>query len=140
MEDFIINVITWELATWSVDKVRAILTANIQLSVLSSCLLPVKQLYKMRMHWLSILLLLILSSLPAQSDIGPNETKPKKAKLPQIKEENNVLVLKKSNFNKALKEIKYLLVDFCKYYLKPSVIFIGSKDHDCCSWHYVMLA
>uniref|UniRef100_A0A7M4EI74 Protein disulfide isomerase like, testis expressed n=1 Tax=Crocodylus porosus TaxID=8502 RepID=A0A7M4EI74_CROPO len=35
-----------------------------------------------------------------------------KAKLPQIKEENNVLVLKKSNFNKALTEIKYLLVDF----------------------------
>ncbi|XP_019350203.1 protein disulfide-isomerase-like protein of the testis isoform X2 [Alligator mississippiensis] len=74
----------------------------------------------MRMHWLSILLLLILSSLPAQSDIGPNETKPKKAKLPQIKEENNVLVLKKSNFNKALKEIKYLLVDFYIHLSGPS--------------------
>ncbi|EOB02068.1 Protein disulfide-isomerase-like protein of the testis, partial [Anas platyrhynchos] len=44
--------------------------------------------------------------------IGPNETKLKKAKLPRIKKENNVLLLKKSNFDRALKETKYLLVEF----------------------------
>uniref|UniRef100_U3J2G5 protein disulfide-isomerase n=1 Tax=Anas platyrhynchos platyrhynchos TaxID=8840 RepID=U3J2G5_ANAPP len=34
------------------------------------------------------------------------------AKLPRIKKENNVLLLKKSNFDRALKETKYLLVEF----------------------------
>ncbi|XP_053936341.1 protein disulfide-isomerase-like protein of the testis [Cuculus canorus] len=44
--------------------------------------------------------------------ISPNETKAKKAKLPKIKKENSVLLLKKSNFDRALEETKYLLVEF----------------------------
>ncbi|XP_067162649.1 protein disulfide-isomerase-like protein of the testis [Apteryx mantelli] len=51
-------------------------------------------------------------SFPAVNSISPNETKTKKAKLPKIKKENNVLLLKKSNFDRALKETKYLLVEF----------------------------
>ncbi|KAM9292154.1 LOW QUALITY PROTEIN: protein disulfide-isomerase-like protein of the testis [Morus bassanus] len=34
------------------------------------------------------------------------------AKLPKIQKDNNVLMLKKSNFDRALKETKYLLVEF----------------------------
>uniref|UniRef100_A0A803YK45 Thioredoxin domain-containing protein n=1 Tax=Meleagris gallopavo TaxID=9103 RepID=A0A803YK45_MELGA len=36
----------------------------------------------------------------------------RKAKLPKIRKENSVLLLKKSNFDRALKETKYLLVEF----------------------------
>lgn len=50
----------------------------------------------------------------AEGSISPTEKKSKKAKLSQIKEEDNVLVLKKSNFDRALNETKYLLVEFCK--------------------------
>ncbi|XP_035195079.1 protein disulfide-isomerase-like protein of the testis [Oxyura jamaicensis] len=56
--------------------------------------------------------LLFLTAFPAIDSIGPNETKLKKAKLPKIKKENNVLLLKKNNFDRALKETKYLLVEF----------------------------
>nr|XP_038042715.1 protein disulfide-isomerase-like protein of the testis isoform X3 [Anas platyrhynchos] len=56
--------------------------------------------------------LLFLTAFLAIDSIGPNETKLKKAKLPRIKKENNVLLLKKSNFDRALKETKYLLVEF----------------------------
>ncbi|KAM9179434.1 protein disulfide-isomerase-like protein of the testis [Mergus octosetaceus] len=56
--------------------------------------------------------LLFLTAFPAIDSLGPNETKLKKAKLPRIKKENNVLLLKKSNFDRALKETKYLLVEF----------------------------
>ncbi|XP_074867161.1 protein disulfide-isomerase-like protein of the testis isoform X2 [Carettochelys insculpta] len=66
----------------------------------------------MKTLWILFLVLLFLPGLAAADGIGPKETKPKKAKLPQIKEENNILVLKKSNFDRALKETKYLLVDF----------------------------
>uniref|UniRef100_A0A8C0G3L8 Protein disulfide isomerase like, testis expressed n=1 Tax=Chelonoidis abingdonii TaxID=106734 RepID=A0A8C0G3L8_CHEAB len=64
------------------------------------------------MLWLSFLILPFLLSLGAEDGIGPKETKPKRARLPKIKEENNILVLKKSNFDRALKETKYLLVEF----------------------------
>lgn len=60
--------------------------------------------------------LLFLTAFLAIDSIGPNETKLKKAKLPRIKKENNVLLLKKSNFDRALKETKYLLVEFCEYH------------------------
>lgn len=59
--------------------------------------------------------LLFFTAFPAIDSIGPNETKLKKAKLPKIKKENNVLLLKRSNFDRALKETKYLLVEFCEY-------------------------
>ncbi|KAG9476900.1 hypothetical protein GDO78_002350, partial [Eleutherodactylus coqui] len=44
-----------------------------------------------------------------KAGIGP---KPKKYKAPKIKEDHNVLVLTSSNFARALKENKYLLVKF----------------------------
>ncbi|XP_015498389.1 protein disulfide-isomerase-like protein of the testis isoform X4 [Parus major] len=67
---------------------------------------------KMNTHTFSLLLLLFLKGfLPADS-ISPNEAKLKKTKLPKIKKENHVLLLKTSNFDRALKETKYLLVKF----------------------------
>ncbi|XP_027741241.1 protein disulfide-isomerase-like protein of the testis isoform X3 [Empidonax traillii] len=65
----------------------------------------------MKTHLL-FLLLLFLTGFLAVDTISPNEAKLKKAKLPKIKKENNVLLLKKSNFDRALKETKYLLVKF----------------------------
>ncbi|XP_075755534.1 protein disulfide-isomerase-like protein of the testis isoform X2 [Pelodiscus sinensis] len=67
---------------------------------------------RMKTLWLSFLALLFFLSPTVADGISPKETKPKKAKLPQIKEENNILVLKKRNFDRALKETKYLLVVF----------------------------
>ncbi|CAM5143317.1 unnamed protein product [Eretmochelys imbricata] len=91
----------------------AILTANIQLLVPFSHSVPEKcSRCRMKTLWLSFLMLPFLPSLAAEDGIGPKETKPKKARLPKIKEENNILVLKKSNFDRALKETKYLLVEF----------------------------
>ncbi|KAM9557317.1 LOW QUALITY PROTEIN: protein disulfide-isomerase-like protein of the testis [Guaruba guarouba] len=51
------------------------------------------------------------TGFPSADSISPNETRPKKAKLLKIKNENNALLLKKSNFDRALKETKYLLVE-----------------------------
>ncbi|XP_064582385.1 protein disulfide-isomerase-like protein of the testis [Zonotrichia leucophrys gambelii] len=48
----------------------------------------------------------------AAESISPNEAKLKQTKLPKIKKENHILLLKKSNFDRALKETKYLLVKF----------------------------
>ncbi|XP_062820339.1 protein disulfide-isomerase-like protein of the testis isoform X2 [Anolis carolinensis] len=45
----------------------------------------------------------------AEGSLSPAERKPKRGK---IKEEDNVLVLTKSNFDQALNETKYLLVEF----------------------------
>ncbi|KAM9372597.1 LOW QUALITY PROTEIN: protein disulfide-isomerase-like protein of the testis, partial [Phaethornis superciliosus] len=56
--------------------------------------------------------LLFLTGFLAANSISPNEIKPKKAKLPKIKKEKNVLLLKKTNFDTALNETKYLLVEF----------------------------
>ncbi|OXB58788.1 hypothetical protein ASZ78_015986, partial [Callipepla squamata] len=53
----------------------------------------------------------------AIESISPNERKLRKTKLPKIKKENSVLLLRKSNFDRALKETKYLLVEFCEYQL-----------------------
>ncbi|XP_061456377.1 protein disulfide-isomerase-like protein of the testis isoform X2 [Rhineura floridana] len=92
------------------------------------------------MRTLRLLVLTAIACLPsssAEGGIGPTEKKPKKAKLPQIKEENNVLVLKKSNFDRALNATKYLLVEFCvreasafmtwvRRRIGPSAIFINS--------------
>ncbi|XP_054247289.1 protein disulfide-isomerase-like protein of the testis [Indicator indicator] len=66
----------------------------------------------MKTHQFFLLSLLFLTGFLAADSISPNETKLKKAKLPKIKKENNVLLLKKSNFDRALKETKYLLVKF----------------------------
>ncbi|XP_064529041.1 protein disulfide-isomerase-like protein of the testis isoform X3 [Pseudopipra pipra] len=66
----------------------------------------------MKTHLLFPLLLLFLTGFLAADTISPNEAKLKKDKLPKIKKENNVLLLKKSNFDRALKETKYLLVKF----------------------------
>ncbi|XP_027539738.1 protein disulfide-isomerase-like protein of the testis isoform X3 [Neopelma chrysocephalum] len=66
----------------------------------------------MKTHLLFLLLLLFLMGFLAADTISPNEAKLKKDKLPKIKKENNVLLLKKSNFDRALKETKYLLVKF----------------------------
>ncbi|XP_010015560.1 PREDICTED: protein disulfide-isomerase-like protein of the testis [Nestor notabilis] len=66
----------------------------------------------MKTHQFFLLPLLFLTGLPAADSISPNERKPKKAKLLKIKKENNVLLLKKSNFDRALRETKYLLVEF----------------------------
>ncbi|KAM6197218.1 LOW QUALITY PROTEIN: protein disulfide-isomerase-like protein of the testis [Sarcoramphus papa] len=66
----------------------------------------------MKTHQFFLLPLLFLTGFPTADSISPNETKPKQAKLPKIKKENNVLLLKKSNFDRALKETKYLLVEF----------------------------
>lgn len=52
-----------------------------------------------------------------KSGIGP---KPKKHKAPKIKEDHNVLVLTSSNFARALKEHKYLLVKFYVALSAPS--------------------
>ncbi|XP_062999589.1 protein disulfide-isomerase-like protein of the testis [Elgaria multicarinata webbii] len=63
--------------------------------------------------WLFLLLgLASLSFSPAEGTISPTEKKPKKDKSSQIREEDHVLVLQKSNFEKALNESKYLLVEF----------------------------
>lgn len=43
---------------------------------------------------------------------------PKKEKTTDIEEENDVMVLHVNNFDRALSENKYLLVEFCKYFLK----------------------
>ncbi|XP_025967861.2 protein disulfide-isomerase-like protein of the testis isoform X1 [Dromaius novaehollandiae] len=66
----------------------------------------------MKAHQFFFLALLFLTGFPAVNSISPNETKTKKAKLPKIKKENDVLLLKKNNFDQALKETKYLLVEF----------------------------
>ncbi|KAM6078411.1 protein disulfide-isomerase-like protein of the testis isoform 2-T2 [Theristicus caerulescens] len=66
----------------------------------------------MKTHQFFFLPLLFLTGFLAADSISPNETKLKKSKLPKIKKENNVLLLKKSNFDRALKETKYLLVEF----------------------------
>ncbi|KAM9598712.1 LOW QUALITY PROTEIN: protein disulfide-isomerase-like protein of the testis [Morphnus guianensis] len=73
----------------------------------------------MKTHQFFLLPLLFITGFPAADSVSPNETKPKKAKLPQIKE-NNVLLLKKSNFDRALKETKYLLVEFYVSLSQPS--------------------
>ncbi|XP_032303522.1 protein disulfide-isomerase-like protein of the testis [Coturnix japonica] len=66
----------------------------------------------MMMHHFFLLPLLFLSAFLAVESISPSERKPRKAKLPKIRKENSVLLLKKSNFDRALKETKYLLVEF----------------------------
>ncbi|XP_037238525.1 protein disulfide-isomerase-like protein of the testis [Falco rusticolus] len=59
-----------------------------------------------------LLPLLFFTGFPAADIVSPNKSNPKKAKLPKMKKENNVLLLKKSNFDRALNETKYLLVEF----------------------------
>ncbi|KAM6114100.1 LOW QUALITY PROTEIN: protein disulfide-isomerase-like protein of the testis [Pterocles gutturalis] len=71
----------------------------------------------MKTHQFFLLPLLFLTSFAAADSISSNETKPKKPKLPEVKKENK---LKKSNFGRALKETKYLLVEFCEYRLPLS--------------------
>ncbi|XP_063270563.1 protein disulfide-isomerase-like protein of the testis [Prinia subflava] len=66
----------------------------------------------MKTHPFFLLLLLFLTGFLAADSISPNEAKLKKSKLPKIKKENHVLLLKPSNFDRALKETKYLLVKF----------------------------
>ncbi len=42
------------------------------------------------------------------------EEEPKKEKTTEIEEESHVMVLHINNFDRALSEVKYLLVEFCK--------------------------
>ncbi|XP_054848501.1 protein disulfide-isomerase-like protein of the testis [Eublepharis macularius] len=68
---------------------------------------------RMRIPWLLFLFGLgILSLHTAANGIEPTGEKTEETTHPSIEEEDNVLVLKKSNFDKALKETKYLLVEF----------------------------
>ncbi|XP_068002929.1 protein disulfide-isomerase-like protein of the testis isoform X1 [Melanerpes formicivorus] len=66
----------------------------------------------MKTHQFFLLPLLFLTGFLAADSIGPDEKRLKKTKLAKIKKENNVLLLKKSNLDRALKETKYLLVEF----------------------------
>lgn len=83
----------------------------------------------MKAHPFFLLLLLFFPSFLAADSISPNEAKLKKAKLPKIKKENHVLLLKTSNFDRALKETKYLLVKFCEYQF-PLPYPGGSAEND----------
>ncbi|KAM9261547.1 LOW QUALITY PROTEIN: protein disulfide-isomerase-like protein of the testis [Cariama cristata] len=76
----------------------------------------------MKTHQFFLLPLLLLTGFLAADNISPNETKPKKAKLPKIKMEKAVLLLRlcsykllcsQSNFDRVLKETK-LLKEFCE--------------------------
>lgn len=69
----------------------------------------------MQPHHFSLLPLLLLAGFLAADSISPNETRLKQAKGATIKKENNVLLLEKSSFERALQESKYLLVEFCEY-------------------------
>lgn len=69
----------------------------------------------MKAQWLPIFLGFAYSFFSTvETTISPTEKKAKEAKW--IKEEDNVLVLQKSNFDQALNETKYLLVEFCEYF------------------------
>lgn len=49
---------------------------------------------------------------------------PKKEKTTEIEEENNVMILHINNFERALSENQYLLVEFCKW----DVLYPGTKS------------
>lgn len=49
---------------------------------------------------------------------------PKKEKTTEIEEENNVMILHINNFERALSEVQYLLVEFCKW----DVLYSGTKS------------
>lgn len=49
---------------------------------------------------------------------------PKKEKTTEIEEENNVMILHINNFERALSENQYLLVEFCKW----DVLYSGTKS------------
>ncbi|KAG8014648.1 hypothetical protein GBF38_003231 [Nibea albiflora] len=53
----------------------------------------------------------------AETEDGEDETEgaPKKEKTTEIEEEKDVMVLHIGNFERALSENKYLLVEFCEY-------------------------
>lgn len=53
-----------------------------------------------------------------EQDSSEEETEPEKPeKTEEITEEKDVLVLHSVNFDRALSENKYLLVEFCKYFI-----------------------
>lgn len=52
------------------------------------------------------------------------EEAPKKEKTTEIEEENNVMILHINNFERALSENQYLLVEFCKW----DVLYPGTKS------------
>lgn len=86
----------------------------------------------MKTHPFFLPLLMFLTGFLAADSISPNEAKLKKTKLPKIKKENHVLLLKPSNFDRALKETKYLLVKFCEYQF-PLPYPGGSAEND---WYW----
>lgn len=51
----------------------------------------------------------------AAGETEETEETPKKEKTTEIEEEKDVMVLHINNFERALSENKYLLVEFCKY-------------------------
>ncbi|XP_030067917.1 protein disulfide-isomerase-like protein of the testis [Microcaecilia unicolor] len=66
----------------------------------------------MRTLWIFLLILPRFCLLLTEDGKEAKAAKPKKHNRPKIKEEANVLVLKSSNFARALQENKYLLVKF----------------------------
>ncbi|XP_077172446.1 protein disulfide-isomerase-like protein of the testis [Paroedura picta] len=64
----------------------------------------------MRIPWLPVLL--SFGAYAAANGVEPTGGQPEETALPKIEEEDNVLILKKSNFDRALAENRYLLVEF----------------------------
>lgn len=60
---------------------------------------------------------------------------PKKEKTTEIEEENNVMILHINNFERALSENQYLLVEFCKWDVLCSgkILFIMINELFCAS-------
>lgn len=46
-----------------------------------------------------------------------------------ISEENGVLVLTEANFDGAIADNKYILVEFCKYFLLPASVITSFSLH-----------
>ncbi|GCB65162.1 hypothetical protein scyTo_0011841 [Scyliorhinus torazame] len=57
-----------------------------------------------------------------------NDTKTQRVKQPKIKDERSVLVLKRSNFDRALKESKFLLVNFYAPMIGNSLASLGEFE------------
>nr|XP_056722582.1 protein disulfide-isomerase-like protein of the testis [Euleptes europaea] len=67
----------------------------------------------MNVPWILFLLGLgVLSSYAGADGVEATGEEPEETTLPDIEEEGNVLILKKSNFDRALEENRYLLVEF----------------------------
>ncbi|XP_038676925.1 protein disulfide-isomerase-like [Scyliorhinus canicula] len=86
----------------------------------------------MRISVFMLLLLAFLSAAWAEHTVKnkkeENDTKTQGVKQPKIKDERSVLVLKKSNFDRALKESKFLLVNFYAPMIGNSLASLGEFE------------